>query len=44
MNQTVLKPPGLPVITDIGTSGSLTGVVLNPEQDDSNKALPKVSK
>ena len=30
------------LITDIGSSVSLTGVVLTLEQDDSNKALPKV--
>ena len=36
-------PPGLPVKTDTGSSGCLAGVVSNPEQDDNNKAVPKLN-
>ena len=37
------KPSGLPVNIETGPSGSFTGVVFNPEQDDSNKEPHKVS-
>jgi hypothetical protein len=37
------SPPGLPVITDTGSSGCSTGVVFKPAQDDSSKVVPKLN-
>ncbi|MGB1953948.1 MAG: hypothetical protein ACPHQQ_07920, partial [Candidatus Puniceispirillum sp.] len=36
-------PPGLPVNIDTGPSGSSTGAVFTPEQEESSKAAPKVN-
>jgi hypothetical protein len=39
----IFIPPGLPVINETGSSGSSTGLVFNPEQDDSIKIAPKAN-